>query len=55
MLLSILITYFWKPTVRQNYMFLEDSKKTKDPRSKDNGHPGVPSAVNVLERAVLFS
>jgi len=43
MLLSILITYFWKPTVRQKILDL-----------KVTGIPGVPSAVNAREGAVLF-
>ena len=43
MLLSILITYVWKPTGRQKILDL-----------KVTGIPGVPSALNCFERAVLL-
>jgi len=44
MLLSTLIAYFCKPTGRQKILDL-----------KVTGIPGVPSVLNALERAVLFS
>jgi hypothetical protein len=44
MLLSILITYFWKPTGRQKILDL-----------KVTGNAGVPSALNSFDRAVSFA
>jgi len=42
-------------TLYINYMFLEATGRQKILDLKLTGIPGVPSAVNALERAVLFS